>query len=176
MNNYKGLELVGQLIKSMPGERLLNQALWALHDGLWAVRGNDAGRVIVVDGSPYLSRLYVNRGRPDAGAFLHYFHKGDQGRDFHNHPWEWAYSFILTGGYSEERLDPKTGRTWRQEWKAGDVNYLTKDSFHRVDLHEGGTKGCWSLFVRGPRVQGWGFMNRETLSYVPMDADDSTED
>lgn len=168
-------EIIEQKLKILgnPGEKILNRALWALHDTLWTLRGSNAGRVISVEGSEYLTRLFINHGNPEQGAFLHHFHKGDQGRDFHNHPWEWAISFILTGRYSEERLNPETGEVTRHEWKAGDVNTLTKDSFHRVDLYDG---GCWTLFIRGPRVQGWGFMDRETLEVSPMIADDSTQD
>jgi hypothetical protein len=133
------------------------------------------GRVIVVDGSPYLSRVFLRAKDPDLGVFLHYFHKGDQVRDFHNHPWDWAYSWILCGGYSEERFEQNgDGKIIRCDWKRGDTNFLTKNTFHRVDLDP--AVGCWTLFVRGPRSQGWGFFNRDTGAFSSMEADDSTND
>src|SRR5271170_2836454 len=75
--------------------------------------------------SPYLSRYYL-RGRPtmpdgsepfaEDGApkrgaifpdrihvYLHKFHRGDSDEALHNHPWLWSRSFVLAGGYIEER-------------------------------------------------------------------------
>jgi len=131
------------------------------------------GRTIIVDGSEYLTRIYLRQGQPDFGMFLHYFHKGDQVRDLHSHPWEYAYSIVLTSGYDEERCEGPTGKIVHVSHKPGDVNVLTKDTYHRVDLLNG---GAWTLFIRGPRIQGWGFLNRETREYTSMDADDSTND
>lgn len=150
---------------------------------------------IIYDGtgkSPYLSRYYLH-GRPtmpdgsepfDAfgdprpgakwektfGVYLHRFHRGDEDRELHNHPWEWSFSFILVGGYREER------RVKRWVWNAyedaveihikppGAFNAIGKDDFHRVDLLDG---ECWTLFVTGPKVDTWGFWERATGEFLP---------
>lgn len=134
--------------------------------------------------SPYLSRYYLlgapkapdggpafdDRGRPrpgtvDAegiGIYLHRFHRGDDGEQLHNHPWRWSFSLILAGGYFEERrngLDVES-----HEYRPGSINFLRSDTFHRVDLREA---DAWSLFIAGPREQGWGFWDRATGIFTP---------
>ncbi len=152
---------------------MINWILWRFLS-FWAfILGQRAYRTIVVGGGPYLTRLFLLRGFRPFGMFIHYFHKGDQGRDFHNHPWKWAYSLILSGGYSEERINPETGGVSRHEVRAWTINKLTDKDWHRVDLNNG---GCWTLFIRGPRTQSWGFLNRETLSYSDMLSDETTND
>lgn len=118
------------------------------------------GRTITDDGGdPYLSRFYVT---PDAdwwrnrlpGVFLHYFHRGDNDRELHNHPWEWGFSFILTGGYHEDRLDRTTTEVVRKKVLPGDINRIDHFTFHRVDmLHP--ERGCWTIFVTGPGLKIW---------------------
>lgn len=134
----------------------------------------------------YLSRYYVTgkptmpegglpfdqNGNPKREAiwpdspfniYIHKFHRGDNDRELHNHPWKWALSFVFAGGYREER------RTWRDEVIVRDVkpftfNWITQDDFHRVDLVE---KDAWTLFIVGPRAQSWGFWDRSTKKFTP---------
>ena len=113
-------------------------------------------RTITVDGKPYLTRYYIL-----PGVFVHHFHSSDQFDEFHNHPWAWAFSIILKGGYVEERLTSR-GITHRF-YKAGSINWLTQWDFHRVDLFD--MRGCWTLFFVGPRCRQWGFWNRITAQY-----------
>ncbi len=132
---------------------------------------------------PYLSRYYIlgapvapdgapfdASGNPKVGIkwsdglgiFLHRFHRGDDGDELHNHPWGWSVSIILAGGYFEERrhgLDVHS-----HEYRPGSINVLRADTFHRVDLRE---SDCWSLFVAGPKVQGWGFWDRTNGMFTP---------
>jgi hypothetical protein len=63
-------------------------------------------RVIYEPGTTekYLSRFYFPRMfgfRP----MLHLFHKADDDRHLHSHPWHWALSVLLCGSYDEERLE-----------------------------------------------------------------------
>ncbi len=147
---------------------------------------------------PYLSRYYL-RGRPymedgsspyndsgnpkvDAifpkgiGIYIHRFHQSDGDRALHNHPWRWAISLILAGGYKEERrvssphASTADGR-WREEmtvetfeYHPGDLNILTSETFHRVDLFE---EDAWSLFVVGPKFSHWAFWNRVSSEMIP---------
>jgi hypothetical protein len=152
--------------------------LWALAARLPAPRVilDRAGR------SPYLSRYYLlGRGGEDGGndhaewftwegapvgVFLHCFHRSDDDAALHNHPWAWAVSLILSGGYLEERR-VAGARVARRVVRPGQVNVIRHDTFHRVDLL--GTE-AWSLFVAGPRVADWGFWDRQTGRYVPHGA------
>ena len=143
--------------------------------------------------SPYLSRWYLvgrptmpdashpfwSDGTPKAtcedpdrlfGVFLHYFHRGDDEPELHNHPWGWSLALVLAGGYVEERrrgAPASGGSVVVRLLTPGMVNVLTGDTFHRVELTDP-RRGSWSLFVAGPRTgRGWGFWNRRTGRYLP---------
>jgi len=107
------------------------------------------------DGSPYLLRIYFFRIFRERlpGVFLHYFFRGDYDRALHNHPWVTSASVILSGGYIEERR-MSDGGIRSQAYFPGDLNIISGDTFHRVDLMKG---GCWTLFIAGKRATGWGF-------------------
>ena len=40
-------------------------------------------------------------------VYLHRFERPDNDRHLHNHPWPWAVSLVLTGGYDEVRTPPE---------------------------------------------------------------------
>lgn len=135
--------------------------------------------------SPYLSRFYIF-GRPkmadgsdpferdgspkvgviwptsSIGVYLHKFHRGDDDEELHNHPWRWAVSLILSGGYVEERRFGET--VYRRIVRPGMLNFISADDFHRVELRG---REAWSLFVVGPKFTGWGFWNRHTGKFTP---------
>jgi hypothetical protein len=127
------------------------------------------------NGDPYLHRFYLWR-RSDApswvpswfkrnlpGIYLHYFHRGDLDKELHNHPWGGSLSLIITNGYREERLT-ETGVVSRLI-RPGSLNFIRYRDFHRVDLINP-TKGAWTLFFSGARVQDWGFIDPDTRSYT----------
>jgi hypothetical protein len=136
--------------------------------------------------SPYLSRWYLlgaprmpdkswvfdKNGVPKEGAmwnkqsigiYLHRFHRDDDELELHNHPWRWAVSIVLVGGYIEERrgkndvVRVRIVRPWR-------INFIRAEDFHRVDLIE---QDAWTLFFVGPKFTGWGFWNRDTKKFLP---------
>jgi hypothetical protein len=137
--------------------------------------------------SPYLSRHYIV-GRPkmpdgsapfdwdgaprsgivwpssSLGICLHHFHRSDEAGELHNHPWRWAISFILAGGYREERRLRGTNRVIQRTVKPGSLNFIGAEDFHRIDLLQ---PDAWSLFIVGPRFSDWGFWNRETTRFTP---------
>jgi len=137
-------------------------------------------------GTPYLSRYYL-RGMPwmpdgsypfdDAGvpradivwpkiavsSYLHQVHRGDLERELHNHPWQWAASLILCGGYTEE-IRIGDSAVISRKLRSGDVNILTTDTFHRIAEIDGET---WTLFLAGRKFKGWGFWNRDTDQFTP---------
>jgi hypothetical protein len=127
--------------------------------------------------SPYLSRWYLLWQRSDQdpvlhdqhierkaetpapvfNLFLHQFHRSDDDGALHSHPWSWAISLVLAGGYSEER---RVGQSTvlRQTVRPGRLNFLSHKTYHRVDLIE---EDAWSLFLVGPKRGTWYFWDRE---------------
>jgi hypothetical protein len=133
--------------------------------------------------APYISRSYfwARPKRPDGAwpfdatgqplpgiklrdfpvtAHLHQIHQSDSEPELHSHPWRWAVSLILSGGYVEERRC--RGSTVRvRRVRPGQIVFFRHDTFHRLDLIGG--RECWSLFIAGPRLEEpWKFWNRET--------------
>lgn len=117
-------------------------------------------KVIDTGGDPYLLRVYLLRVWRERlpGVFLHCFLRGDYDRELHNHPWDWALSVILSGGYAEERLVDGS-RVSRRARLPLTLNLIRANDFHRVELFD---RHCWSLFIAGPRRQHWGFWDRAT--------------
>ena len=109
------------------------------------------------DGSLYLAR-YVLAGvdalethdpEEPFSAFVHVLHGADGDRHPHNHPWRWAASVILNGGYAEERNGvPMT-------YAEGDLNVLRPDDYHRITSVLPGTV---TLFLCGRETHDWGFL------------------
>jgi len=132
---------------------------------------------------PYLLRIYLTPtadwwrktlGLP--GIFLHYFFRGDNDRELHNHPWQWAWSLILTGGYTEFRgtqrgTAPVTVEHIWAYWPLFE-NFIDGSTFHRVVLQG---NGCWTLFVAGPQKppvmtedgpkSDWGFIGEDGVTF-----------
>lgn len=99
-------------------------------------------------------------------TFLHHFRDSDQEEELHNHPWEKAVSFILAGGYAEERrvyADTDSGVTETRDVRPFMFNTIRSDDFHRVSLYE---RDAWSLFIAGPKAQSWGFWSKKTGEHV----------
>ena len=125
------------------------------------------------DGQPYLERYYIlhsSRFKHIPGIYLHKFLSSDEDPELHNHPWGESMSFILTGGYNEERrhekiVDGKVERyVVKKDILPGSLNFIKKNDYHRIDLL---TNYSWTLFFSGNREQDWGFWNRDTDEYVP---------
>ena len=112
-------------------------------------------------GKPYLVRYFVAGWSPTnrqtgPAVFLHHFLASDSDDAVHSHPWGWSASLILAGGYSEERCTPDGKRVTR-EYKPGDVNVITADDKHRIDLLR---QDCWTLFLAGHFEKAWEFAPR----------------
>lgn len=104
-----------------------------------------------IDGSLYLRRIYLL-----PFVYLHLIAQADADRHLHNHPWKWARSLILTGGYLEQRgaSGSRFFGHWRRPWSWVRLNGNT---YHRIALVE---RNTWTLFIAGPRVKSWGFWVR----------------
>ncbi len=115
------------------------------------------------DGQLYLSRFRIYGFMPgDTRAFpfsiyLHRFHTPDYDPAPHNHPWKWAYSLILTGGYVERRLEIDQAAEYASTRVVPplSINKILPDTFHSVDVLLGDE--VWTLFVAGPKTGTWGF-------------------
>ncbi len=110
--------------------------------------------------------------------YLHHMHAPDADECLHDHPWPWGLSFILLGGYREERLEetPAGLIPWYIEprWRrAPALNVLHGTTFHRISglekwsiRHPKQTAnardvcGVFTLFLAGPRraSKPWGYL------------------
>ncbi len=106
---------------------------------------------------PYLTRYTLfNVGKALPRIKINHFHRGDEDVELHSHPWAWALSLILRGGYWEERL--RGNELQISRLGPGDINLLLSDTFHRVVKAD----GTWSLFITGPEVDTWYFLDHRT--------------
>lgn len=127
---------------------------------------------ITKDGLAYLTRYYLfGEDRVFGNIFLHHFHRSDMdlGTDgfglLHNHPFNWSFGFVLSGGYWEERRRPD-GTIIKKKVRPFTFNFLSKKDFHRVDLIDE-TQGAWTLFFTGSRKNNsWGFWDRITKEFI----------
>ena len=127
------------------------------------------------DDKPYLWRGYLLDGDDDVkvNIFLHKFVSSDDPDLLHCHPWESSVSFILLGSYRETSamgVDAPGGRKILyppvvRDFMPGRKNIIKANTFHRVDLV---TPEVWTLFIHGPRVQPWGFVE-EGIYGQPLD-------
>lgn len=103
-------------------------------------------------------------------VMLHHIHRADEDRELHNHPWDRAYSFLLTGSYIEERLvqDLLPFVIERELRKVRWFNALYKEDFHRITSIDG---PLWTLFIAGDRQDtngvDWGFLDEENNKLIP---------
>lgn len=111
-------------------------------------------RLIDVQGQPYLERYWLC-GLPGGGAlYLHRFLAPDDARGLHDHPWPWALSLVLVGGYDELRGDPWLVSSCRTV-RPGRINLILGSTWHRIAALRG--REAWTLFAHGPKTKRWGF-------------------
>jgi hypothetical protein len=113
---------------------------------------------------------------------LHHFHRSDEDRELHDHPWLFV-SLILRGGYNEvrpskwmrERLHlcydarryyslfpyPKAVDRHLERRRYGPGALLIRPAWwaHRVELLDL-EHGSWSLVIVFPKVREWGFFTQ----------------
>lgn len=169
-----------------------------MEEKLWALAEDspfEQTRIITTNekvlADPYLMRVYLSPERerleaylemlgvPGALAnhirhmprpYLHYFFRGDDDRAYHNHPWRRSFSLILLGGYLEHSWDFTRKLATSSLFLPGNVNYLKRNSYHRVELLP--DQKCWTLFVSTGRVAAkdgtdWNFYEPEFERFTP---------
>jgi hypothetical protein len=112
-------------------------------------------------------------GQLNGTAYLHEIRTPDAGRAHHSHPWEWAISMVLVGGYTEEVVGADGSVTTRRR-EPGSVAVINVGSFHRIaQLH---APRVWTLFIVGPRTpdRAWYFRRLDGSIVHERDYDDGT--
>jgi len=113
-------------------------------------------------GEPYLERYHLFRLPGGYSVYLHRFLASDPDRGLHDHPWNKAMGFILSGSYSELRLNKKSNKAKdeanviERHFHPGNTNHIRGNDFHRIILEQ--NKQVWTLFSHGPKIKNWGFL------------------
>lgn len=136
---------------------------------LWITARLPAKIIRGPEGAPFLERYHLWQGSSGVGVVLHRFVRSDPDRGLHNHPWRWSFSVILCGGYTELYMPHASASLSERHvrvFRPGDINWVDPGAFHRVLLGALAAPYCasppedaWTLFVYGPRSQGFGFLN-----------------
>lgn len=118
------------------------------------------------DQKPYLERYHVLSLPFGYRAYLHRFVASDPGRGLHNHPWNRAMSFVLSGHYEEIRMTDAQhdNAVIKRKIGAGSLNWINGSIFHRINLIE--DRECWTLFIHSPSAQPWGFLRQKEYQYA----------
>lgn len=112
-------------------------------------------------GEPYVERYLLSK-RPGRYRYLHRFVAADLDETLHDHPWDWAWSLVLTGGYQEtwlDRIDPRSpdGAVTREVWRGpGSFHRIRGGDFHRITRCQPET---WTIFCHGNwQPRSWGML------------------
>ena len=86
------------------------------------------------DEKPYLERYHLLRLPFGYRVYLHRFVASDPGRGLHNHPWNHAISWVISGSYEEIRMrGPREDhRLQSRRLGAGSFNLKAHDPFFRI--------------------------------------------
>ena len=122
------------------------------------------------NGEPYLERYMISRKGKEV-HFLHRFLDSDSDRGVHDHPWDYSRSFILAGGYNEERLVEENGvaKVILRDVRPFSINEIRGNDFHRVVLRN--KKPAWTVFYHADRVKHWGFQEYKFKSLETREID-----
>ncbi len=120
--------------------------------------------IVSTNGDTILKRRYILNSKY-LGIFLHQIVSADEDPNiFHDHPWEWSFSIILSGSYGEEILTEKEDKIFR---KISYFNFISKDTFHRI-VSVSPSKPI-TLFVRGKKSKNDGFLIYKNDQWLYLD-------
>jgi hypothetical protein len=121
-------------------------------------------RDIVIKDRLYLRRWFIKGWGTDSQWFIHNIRLPDEGRDMHDHPWDFT-SWVLLGGYTEEvrRVEGTLSYVETRCHSAGDKIENSAYHTHRIEFLERSVLGStWTLVNTGPARRVWGFFTRKT--------------
>lgn len=124
-------------------------------------------RDIVIKDRLYLRRWFIRGWGSGSQWFVHNIRLPDEGRDMHDHPWDFT-SWILKGGYTEyvrSHEGTLSGLVIRKH-NMGDKIENTAYHTHRVEAVRGST---YTLVNTGPARRVWGFFTRGELGQGPLE-------
>lgn len=132
---------------------------------LWLLKKIPHKTIVNCERNEYLTRWYLFR-KDWLGIFLHRFHRSDEDRALHDHPWAFV-TFILWRGYFEHTpcycKDPNCAATTiKRKWPLM-ICYRPATWRHRVELVDG--KVAWTLVFRFRERRIWGFW--EKSGFIP---------
>lgn len=102
---------------------------------------------------PYLKRWFVIPRNRWFNIYLHHFHRSDDDRALHDHPWI-NCSILLHGSYLEHIPDGSISLR-RPTLKFWHWPVRSATASHRVELIDG--RRVWTLFLTGRKTRIWGF-------------------
>lgn len=121
-------------------------------------------RDIVIKDRLYLRRWFICGWGTDSQWFIHNIRLPDEGRDMHDHPWDFT-SWILKGGYTEEVLQSEGTTTWTDVRRHTQGERIENTAYHahRIEFvhRRPDTPGsAWTLVNTGPARRVWGFFTK----------------
>lgn len=122
------------------------------------------GVVIGQPDNPYLSRWYLIPRNERYNIYLHRFHRSDDDRALHDHPWGF-HSLVLQGNPSEIFYSPQLDElfeadkrlTYNRAFSPGELVFRPATHTHRVIIEPEQEGRVWTLVITGPKIRAWGF-------------------
>lgn len=101
-------------------------------------------------------------------VYIHRFLRSDKD-EHHDHPWDF-FTYIISGAYEEEVLDPNTGKTTHNYRKQNSWAFRRHKDIHKVLLRRSWKphdckEAPLTICFMGPRRQEWGFFVPHIYGY-----------
>lgn len=114
----------------------------------------------------YITRYMLDDG-PSGRTYLHQFHRPDEDREYHDHPWPFT-AFIIVGSYVETRVkEESTSITSLSEERSAGTSYtITASEWHRIESLCNGDP-VWTLVRTGPKEKSWSFFDSTSGRKTP---------
>jgi hypothetical protein len=108
-------------------------------------------RDVIINEELYLRRYFLRGRGTDEQWFLHNIRKPDEGRDLHDHPWDFT-TRVLLGWYREDYGHPDR---WIR--KVSSIFKTRRGAKFTHGIREVAPGGAWTLVKAGRAKRIWGF-------------------